>query len=219
MKEGRLLYFSEEEFALLLELAPGGEYTLFLTEQELDDRRLAAAFASLYQRRLLVREGDAFSLSGAADFFQELRNASCIVMLRRERPERRLALCYVGKHTLWLAELLGGSPAERYRLSAHRRRDLARWLTDSEFLPAPLLTDEDTRELKVLFADQLEREPESGEIARLVRYTNRGEELGSYTLFSGKGCRLLRVIGPEGTELKFYTQDALRKMLRECLGG
>ena len=86
-------------------------------------------------------------------------------------------------------------------------------------MPAPLLTDEDTRELKVLFADQLERELESGEIARLVRYTNQGEELGSYTLFPGKGCQLLRVIGPEGTELKFYTQDALRKMLRECLGG
>ena len=46
MKEGRRLYFSEEEFALLLELAPGGEYTLFLTEQELDDRRLLPASIS-----------------------------------------------------------------------------------------------------------------------------------------------------------------------------
>ena len=219
MKEGRRLYFSEEEFALLLELAPGGEYTLFLTKQELDDRQLSAAFASLYQRGLLVREGETFSLSAAGVFFQELRNASSLVLLCRERPERKTALCYVNKHTLWLAELLGGSPAERYRLSAHRRGELAQWLTDTEFLPAPLLADEDTRELKVLFADQLELEPESGEIARLTRYTSQGKELGSYTLFPGKGCQLLRVNSPEGTELRFYTQEALRQMLRECLGG
>ena len=43
-----LLYFSEEEFAVMMELAGGGEYTLFLTEPELDDRRLSEAFIRLF---------------------------------------------------------------------------------------------------------------------------------------------------------------------------
>lgn len=219
MKEGVLLYFSEEEFAVMMELAGGKEYTLFLTQRELDNRRLTEAFVSLFQRGLLFKAGDTFVPSEKGAFFHELRNASHVVLLRKEAPEPRTLLCYAQEETLWNTEVLDGSPRERYRLSMRRSREMAKWLFETGFLPRPLLKDEDTKELKLLFADELSRDPEGGAIARIQRYSGGGVLQREYALHSGRAGQLLRESDSKKTEIRFYTKETLDEMLRHCFGG
>lgn len=218
MKEGTLLYFTEEEFALLLDFAGGDEYLVLLTQDGLDDRRLPEALVRLYQRGFLVRTQDSFALSKQVSFFHDLRNAEHIVLLHCEQPEQKTVLCYVQNGTVWLAELLGRNPYRQYRVCKSNRTE--QWLLDAEFLPRPFLQKQDSHELELLFADELEKAAEERqETARVEKYSSQGVLLCSYTIFLGGVGLLMEIQNADGMENRIYTADVLRELLQECFGG
>ena len=202
----------------MLELSGEGEYTLFLTEAEPDSRALTEAFASLYKRGLLVRDGNAFIPGKEGEFFSEIRSASFVTLLQRKLPNRKTLLCYGNGDKRWLAELIDGSPSERYRLSEHTREELAGWLQDAEYLSCPVLQEADVGELEALFADDLLKEPESDAFLRISRYSGNGELQCIHSFYTGRSGIMLCAGGTDQW-LRFYTQQTLYSLLRDCFGG
>ena len=219
MKEGELLYFSEEEFALMLELAGSNEYSLFLTASELDEQHLIEAFVSLFQRGLLVREKDSFLPSGEGAFFSQIRSSSHIILIRAFSPEDRTLLCYVYKNTLWIAELQNGIPSERYRLRMLSSKDAASWISDMDILPQPMLLEEDTTEFKLIFPDDLNPESDDEAMVQITKYTGSGVCLCEYSLYSGPIGPLLRISNGENSQVYIYTQEKRTEILSDCFGG
>ena len=219
MKEGVLLYFSEEEFAVMMELAGGNEYSLFLTEPDLDDRRLSEAFIRLYQRKLIVRNAKSVELSEAGRFFRGIRNAPYSVFLQSEYPELRTYMIYVQEEQLWVAEIQNGSPYERYRLRMLAPEQLENWLIDSGSLPPPVLLEEDTPELRSILGSRLEWKEEDNILASIKKQQNGGPVLLEYTLMSGRIGQILQEKRGDSTSLRIYTLEALREMLHQCFGG
>lgn len=219
MNKGMLLYFSEEEFALMMDLAGGQEYSLFLSNPIPDTRRLTEAFIRLFQRGLLTRTHDTFELSEKGAFFHEIRESTHIVLLKNLVQEEKTILCYVhGKH-LWLAELFGGNPAERYRIGLYHPRDLAGRLLESGFLPNPKLLEEDTTELKLLFEDDLEQAPDGNEIVQIEKYSHTGKLLRKYLLYRANVGVLMQTTSAKHSQTQIYTKEALREILHQCFGG
>lgn len=203
----------------MMELAGGGEYTLFLTEPELDDRRLSEAFIRLFQRGLIERNEQGLELSKKGAFFRWIRSSRHSVLLRSEYPERRTCMVYVQKNQLWLAEIQDGSPYERYRLRVLAPEELEKWLIDTQSLPQPMLREEDTPELLGILGNRLEREEEDRVLAQLTKQDNDGAVLLEYTLLSGETGQLLQKTDGGDTSIRIYTQEAMCEMLRQCFGG
>ena len=219
MREGELLYFSEEEFALMLELSGGNEYSLFLAGPELDERRLIESFVTLFQRGLLVREDDSLVPSEYGAFFHQIRNASHIVLIRVFSPEDRTVLCYMHAETLWIAELQNGIPSERYRLRMLPSKQAAAWLSDLDILPQPMLMEEDTTELKLIFPEDFTLESDTDTFAQIIKYTGNGIRLREYGLYPGQIGPLLQISDAEDSQVCIYTQEKQTEMLSDCFGG
>lgn len=218
MKDGELLYFSEGEFALMMELAGDGDYTVFLTEAEPDERTLTEAFVSLFRRGLLVRTPDTLTLSESGAFFREMRNAPHYVVIHGMPPEQCLLVCYIQGNTIWLSEVRNGSKAERYRLSRHTKHSIRKWLLDVDALPRPQLRKEDVKEIETLFADELKQEPDGTAMARIERFTKNGTCELTCSLYPGAVWLLYRQSGDEA-ETFVYTQNEFNNTVEQCFGG
>lgn len=219
MNEGIYLYFSEAEFAVMLELAEGGEYSCFLTQSQWENRQLVGAFVGLYQRGWIVQTQDMFTVSEKGTFFREIRNAHNIVLIRKQQQNPKTVVCYVQEGTLWLAEWLSSGVQKRYRLSTMRSNNVRKWLFDSGILQPPLLTDRDAEKLMKLFEEEGEREIPQDTMVQLTKYSGDGKILSSYTLFSNKVGLFLKRQDEKNSEDRFYTVDVLNQMIRECFGG
>ena len=219
MNENILLYFSEEEFALMMELAGGKEYSLFLTEPKLDERSLSAALVRLYRRGLLLRAGDSFILSESGAFFRELRNAARIVLFRAEYPEQKTVLFYASDQSCWAAELQNGSRDERYRIRTMSVNEIRSWLLDMRILPMPQLEEADTAEIRAILRGELERIPD---ISADVTICIQDHDCGAwqrYELYSEPEDLLVCERADGKRDVRLYTREAFRDMLQQCFGG
>lgn len=213
MKEGELLYFTQAELEIMLDLSVGAAHTLYRVGPPPDDNALTQAFASLYRRGFLTRKDRSLSPTQRGDFFREMGAAPLAVTLTARYPRDSAALCYGGGETLWLCENVRTAISEQVRLCQLPQEKLEAWLYDAGILDPPFLTLEDTREL----SEMVEREtPGDTARLRLEKYENGGELLGVYEVLSGDGLPLLRVREGEEESEQLYTAEALRDMLARC---
>ena len=134
MRDGELLFFTPAEFILMMELSGSGRYSLLQAPgPEPDDCAFLEAFSSLFQRGILLREGENFRPGGRGCFFPGLRGVPRVVFLSSE-TEPYAAACYVGDGVLWLVELMDDLLARRYRVQQLTPRKLARQLLDAGVL-------------------------------------------------------------------------------------
>lgn len=217
MKDGKTLYFSSAEFAIMLELAGESPCSLLRNSSTPDDAALTKAFINLFQRGLVQREKDRLVVSGEGRLFVRLRNAPTAVVMSRHPPVGSKCICYVEEDILFLVELVDAILARQYRLQALRRPELAAWLLDAGLLDRPVLTDEDIPELASLFIDELE-ENAGQALFRLEKYRNGGELLETYELRRGRSGRLLYHAGMTACGTEIYTTEALSRMLTACFG-
>lgn len=218
MKEGELLYFTPAEFVVMMELAGKGPYSMIRgAGPEPDDMALIQAFSSLFQREMIVRNGDGFELSGKGRPFAGMRSAQYVVLISAVQSHGFAAVCYVGKRELWLVELVDDLLSQRCRLQRIDRRSVKEWLFDAELLEPPALSEEDAFELGELFEDELSA-PSGSVLLKLERHVNGGDLLFAYELMAGKGCQLVVCSGAQGRPAEIYTVEALSRMLAECFG-
>ena len=213
MKEGELLYFTQAELEVMLDLSGGAAHTLFRAGPPPDDNALTQAFASLYRRGFLTRRDRSLSPTQRGGFFRDMHKAPLAVALTARYPMESEALCYGGGETLWLCETVRTALSEQVRLRQFPRERLQEWLYDTGILDPPFLTAEDTRELS-----ELTREEPSGDTVRLrlEKYENGGKLLGVYEVLSGNGLPLVRVREDERDTAELYTVETLRDMLARC---
>lgn len=217
MKDGKTLYFSPAEFAIMLELAGESPCSLLRDSSTPDDTALTKAFISLFQRGLVERERDRLAVSGEGRLFIRLRNAPVAVAMSRRPPAGGGSICYVEEDILFLVELTDAILTRQYRLRTLSRPELAAWLLDAGLLDVPVLTDGDAAELTSLFTDELEENAGRG-LFRLDKYRNGGELLETYELRRGKSGRLLYHAGTADCGTEIYTAEALSRMLTACFG-
>lgn len=217
MKDGKRLYFSSAEFAIMLELAGEAPCSLLHGGSLPDDAALAKAFISLFQRGLIRREKDRLAVSGEGQLFLQIRNAPVAVVMPRTMPHGSELICYVEEDILLLVELADAILTRQYRLQVLGRPELVAWLFDAGLLNRPVLTDGDVPELAALFADELE-ENAGRPTFRLEKYRNGGELLETYELRRGKGGCLLYHAGETACGTEIYTTEALSRMLTDCFG-
>ena len=224
MNEGELLYFTQAELEIMLDLSVGAAHTLYRIGPPPDDDALTAAFTSLYQRGFLTREGDTLSPAPKAGFFRRMGAAPFAVTLKTRYPRPAVVLLYGGGETLWLCEYVQTPLSERVRLRQLPAENLEAWLYDADILEPPFLTREDARELSAL--REKSGEPgegadetgtESGDVRLcLEKYQNGGALLGVYEALEG-GFPLLRIREEGRQEItELYTVEALRSMLERC---
>lgn len=219
MREDELFYFSEEEFALMMELSGGKEYSLFLSNPKIDECRLTEAFFTLFQRGFIVRTADSFTASDEGSIFHELRNAPYIVLLQKYFPDQRTLLCYVQEKIVWVAELQSGSLSERYRLRRLNHQSISKWMFDMEVLPRPILEEEDVTELNAMFSDELNQEPSGELLVRISKHTGGGIFLQEYVLYAGQVGSILQISDGENRQRAIYTRELANNMILGCLGG
>lgn len=219
MKKGIIQHFSNEEFALMMELAGGNEYALFLAGEEMDDRLLTEAFISLFQRGLLVRKEGGFELSENGAFFREIRKASHVVMIQSNLSVQRTVLLYVNRGDVWTVEIQPGYSGEQIRLSLRNACKMGEWLLDAGILPSPLLDEEDVKELGSIMEDELESMVENEAVVTISKYTTTGVQVKEYALHIKGADRLLRMSEEENFMVCIYTWEMLSKMLSQCFGG
>lgn len=217
MKDGKTLYFSPAEFAIMLELAGEGTCSFLRDSGTLNDADLAKAFISLFRRGLIQREKDRLTVSGEGRLFSRIRNAPIAVVMTQRKPYGSEFICYVEEDTLFLVELTDAILTRQYRLQALDRPELAVRLFDAGLLERPVLTDEDVPELAALFADELE-ENAGRPVFRLEKYRNGGELQETYELRRGKGGDLLYHASETAYGTELYTTEALLRMLTGCFG-
>ena len=216
MKEGELLYFTQAELEIMLDLSGGASHTLYRAGPPPDDDALTCAFSSLYRRGFLTRRECSLLPTERGGFFRDMGAAPLAVALSARYPRKSAALCYAGGETLWLCESVRTVISEQVRLRQIRRENLETWLYDAGILEPPFLTLEDVRELS-----EMERKAASDDAARLrlEKYENGGELLGVYEVLSGDGLPLLRVWEGDGETEELYTAETLRGMLARCFGA
>jgi len=217
MKDGKALYFSPAEFAIMLELAGEEPCSLLCDSSTLDDTDLAKAFISLFRRGLIQREKDRLTVSGEGRLFSRIRNAPIAVVMTQRKPYGSELICYAEEDTLFLVELTDAILTRQYRLQALDRPELVVRLFDAGLLERPVLTDGDVPELTILFADELE-ENAGRPIFRLEKYCNGGSLLDTYELRCGKSGSLLYRTSEAAHGTELYTTEALSRMLTDCFG-
>ena len=217
MKDGKTLYFSPAEFAIMLELAGEAPCSLLCDSNMPDDVALTKAFISLFQREMIRREEDRLIVSGEGQVFSRIRNAPTAVVMTQRKPNGSELICYAEGDALFLVELTDAILTRQYRLEALGRPELAVRLFDAGLLDRPVLTDEDVPELAALFADELE-ENAGRPVFRLEKYRNGGELQETYELRRGKGGDLLYHASETACGTELYTTEALLRMLTGCFG-
>ena len=216
MRAGELMYFTLAELIVMMELADGGAYSMIRWDAQPDDIGLVQALASLFQRGLILREGDRLALSAKGRPFSGMKQAGTALLLSA-MPSGRVVVCYVGKDAIWLVEPVDEVLTQRFRLQQIERAAICDWLTEAEFLEFPLLHDADAAELSRLFEDELS-EPSGSVHLRLERYVNGGPLLCTYEVTEGRGGRLVTRRDDQGCAAEIYTDEALSRMLTECFG-
>jgi len=217
MKEGRALYFTPAEFAIMVELSGEARCSLIRDRDALDDGELTRAFISLFQRGLIQRKRNQLIVSGEGQLFYQIRNAPFAVVIFGAPPHNSEAMCYVGEDLLWLVELTDAILTRQYRIQPLSRLELKAWLFDVGLLDQPVLTDGDVPELAELFADELE-EGAGQLLLRLENYINGGELVEAWELRKGRSGRLIQYTGSEDRRTEIYTAEALSRMLTACFG-
>lgn len=213
MNEEKSLYFTTEEFMVLLELADGGDCCLLSTGTMPGTDALTSAFTSLFQRGLIQQNGDRFILSGAGKVFANIRNAPLAVYI--SSVSGKMSLCYAEVETFWLTELADAILSTQYRIRKLDWASLKQWLFDSGQLRVPVLTAEDVQEWDTLLAvepDTISVRP----ILRLEKHINGGPIIGDYEVYKCRGR--WRVRWDEGKQDLYYSKEALFNMLTHCFG-
>ena len=203
-----VLYFTQAEFMLLLELAGGGECSLLSDGVRPEREALTLAFAARFQRGMLRRQGEGFALEGTGVLFADIRSAPWAVCL--SSPEGERGVCYVGEEGLWLVELADTILTRQYRVRRMDRLSMEQWLFDSELLERPVLTCEDLSELGALEEELpgLDRQT----LLRLEKRRNGGPVMELYEVYQNG---VQRGISRNGQDVN-YTQEALSQMLTDC---
>ena len=213
MREGEVFYFTPAEFAVLMELAGEGPYSV-MDGLEPDDKSLALAFSSLFRRGFIARQGDGFILTEAANPFAGMRKARTAVLIAAPRLS---AAAYAGGEAVWLVQEAEDVLARRLRVWQTAPEAVGRWLLDADALAVPALRDEDAAELERLLEEELRQPPDSA-LLRLEQYRNGGELLCSWEVAAGQGVRFAVRRDSQGCAARIYTQEALSQMLAECFG-
>lgn len=213
----KALYFSPAEFAVMLELAGEAPCSLLRGRETPGNEALTQAFAALFQRGLLLRSGNRFSVSGPGQMFACMRSAPWAVFISGKRPYESAAVCYAGDGILWLVELADVILSHQYRVQPLERAEVREWLFSAGFLERPLLTEEDTAELTGLFAGEL---AESGvrPLLRLEKHVNGGPLLTVYEVGKGRSGQLVYTRSGAEHETAIFTEEALARMLADCFG-
>lgn len=218
MIEGELLYFTPAEFVVMMELAGEKPYSmLFVHETEIDDVSLTEAFASLFQRNLISRNGEGFIRSARGQLFEELRQARFVVMVSAENPRGYTAGCYVAEDVLWLVECIDTVLSKQFRIQKMGRGDVKQWLLDKGAFGPPILDEENAKDLAQELRDKLE-DPTGSRMLKLERYYNGGDLVCMYELLAMSECNVIvrREMGNCAAEI--YTTEAMSHMLTECFG-
>lgn len=215
MKEGELLYFTQAELEVMLDLSHGTQHTLYRTGPPPDDAALTEALVSLYQRGFLLRTPDTLAPAPKGSFFRQMGAAPLAVTLETSRPRPATALCYADGEALWLCEHIRTQVSERVRVRQLPAEHLERWLYEADILEPPFLTDADARELSAL-REELGPDGPGTVRLRLECRRNGGAPLGVYEVLDGNGLALLRSREGAAEKIELYTLEALRAMLARC---
>lgn len=212
MKSEEGMYYSPLEFAILLELSEGSDYTLCGVGEETDEAALAGTLEGLYRRGLLRSEGEQLVPDGEAEVFAAMRNAPYTVSLWAGGRDR--GLCYTGRNRIFLIEP-GSLPPPQFRLREMTLPEMEVWLSDADLLPQPLLTEEVAEPLARLFPEDLES-PEGEVLMRLEKYRNGGGFVHTVELVRGRGGRLL--VFRDGMTIRagYQTAERQRELLKLC---
>lgn len=211
---GGAVYFSPAELLVMLELAGGGPCSVLLGREELDGGALTGAFAALFRRGLICREGERLELSAAGAMFRRMRSAPRAVVLSRPQEEQKRAICYVDGEGVDLVEPVDAILQEQYRVQRLDAEGLKGWMLDTGLLSVPALRDEDGSERNALLAQ--EPIPPPGEALLLLEcYRNGGGPVGTFEVRRWRGSRLIVRDGAEGC---LYTAESLDRMLEDCFG-
>jgi|GEM_PF-6134653 len=218
MSEEKGIYFSTAEFFILLELAGQSRCTLLDSGEIPNDTELRQAFVSLFQRKLIEPTGKDFALLGKGKNFVEIKQAPYAVSITWRQPYPRRALCYVTENALWLAELVDVILTAQYRIRRLHRREMIRWLLETGLLTLPSLTNADTKEMKALLFNSMEELSGSTALS-LEKYRNGGGLVTSYEMFRRRGYKFIRIRDNGDCEVKMYTKETVKWMLKDCFGS
>jgi len=213
MKEGKILYFSMEEFMVLLELADGSECSLLSDGTVPEDKAFTTAFTALFQRELIQRSGGRFALSGAGKVFDEMRNAPWAVYLSGQSGNT--ALCYSSGDSICLVEIVDMILSAQYRVRELDLAGLKQWMFDSGLLEPPALTEEDLQALEPFLAEE-PPPPAFQPFLRLEKHVNGGPIIETYEVY--KSARYWRIHQGNGDKDAYCTKEALSSMLADCFG-
>ena len=216
MNENRLLYFTQAELEIMLELCGGS--SIYRTGSPPDDTALTRAFVSLYRRNFLIRQNGMLVPGPRSEFFRQMCSSALTVVLTSLYPRTGTAVCYADGGQLWIAEILRTVLSEQIRLRGLRREELETWLQDSGRMEPPFLTREDTEELSVLTEKTPFRISKDAVWMRLEKYRNRGQLLGVYEFAYCDGLPVISVREGKKAETELYTVEAREEILERCFG-
>lgn len=209
------MYFSPAEFLVMLELSGSSRCLVLLQPEEPDDEELTLAFASLFRRGLIRREGDGFRVSGGGELFSDLRSAPWAVLIADGEGNR--ALCYAGGDRVCLVEPVDMILRRQYRVRRLDPEQLRDWLFEAQLLHPPVLQAEDAAELDALL-EQSQDELPGDVLLRMEKHRNAGGPAETFEVRRWSGGRLIACTGPEGLRYAAYTAQSLQRMLEACFG-
>lgn len=217
MRNGEIIYFTEVEFELMLELSEGGKYSIFRSGAALEDVEITRAIHSLFIRRMLRRVEDRFIPNGEGKAFRDIRRAPYVLTLVAFSPNRGSAVVYLAMDRAWIAEYVTVGRSGQIRLREAGLEDARQWIVDAGYLEPPTLTDEDTVELNALLSDGFGSE-QGQPLLRLEKYVNGGGLLRSYELWSGARGKWICSTEKDLRKNMICTQEAVTQMLEVCFG-
>lgn len=211
------LYFSPAEFIVMLDLAGKGPCSILFRQEALEDSELVLAFASLFQRGLILRENGRLVLSGAGEPFRQMLDAPWAVIVSNPRQEEPAAICYLREGDAWIVEPADVILRRQYRVWRTGPEELRSWLFDTGLLRPPVLEDADTAELDAMLEHEAEVKPRPEQASlRLERRVNGGETVDVYELCRWWGQQMLIRRGKDETQATLYTRQTLERMLTDC---
>lgn len=216
MMEGELLYFTPAEFVVMMELAGEKPYSMmFIAESEIDDAALTQAFATLFQRELILQKGTGFIHSAKGQLFGELRQAQFVVMISADYTHGYTAGCYVADKALWLVECTDTVLAKQFRVQKIERGSIEQWFLSKEIFRRPVLREENVEELFRELWEELDV-PAGEQLLKLELYHNGGDLICTYELLAADKYDMIVRRDTEGCKADIYTAEAMSRMLAEC---
>ena len=217
-----VIYFTPEEFLLMMEFSGGGEYVLFREEKMPEREDILQAAFRLYRRKYIREEDGKFLPEKNGLFFKKLHDAPWAVLAEPASPEIPDTAFYPAGADFYMVEYLQDDRVKTCRLSTITRPGIRAWLTDAGVLDEPFISDGDTEDLNAVFAAQEEDggdEEENHETAVTFRKTGPGGLLlEEAEVFRNSRGWFIRTAGQEGEGPEWYTTEALERMLDRCFG-